>query len=106
MHRLVVALASVAGLGLVLALPAVAHGPCNCVTPPSGPPGTRVTIAYPIYKVIFNPDRSDLAIGPQTLWMLHRKGTPQVLYREPWRYSRTPFNDGGVVTIPRVAPDQ
>ncbi len=68
---------AVAGvLAAVAAVPAMAlaHGPCGCLEPASGPPGTRVRTAYPIYKVIFNPDRTDLAIGPESLWRRHRGG--------------------------------
>ena len=84
---------AVAGvLAAVAALPAVAlaHGPCGCLEPASGPPGTRVHAAYPIYKVIFNPDRSDLSIGPESLWRRHRGGPPVTVYRRTWRYSRRP----------------
>jgi hypothetical protein len=82
---------------------AFGHGPCRCLTPAAGPPGTRVHAAYPVYKVIFNPDRTDLTIGPQALWSLHHGGPPITVYRTTWRYSRRPLNEGGSFAVPRVA---
>lgn len=83
---------------------AFGHGPCACLTPPAGPPGTRVHAAYPLYKAIFNPDRADLAIGPESLWSLHRGGPTITVYRATWRYSRRPLNKGGSFVVPRIAP--
>jgi hypothetical protein len=93
-------------LAVLAAVPAVAlaHGPCRCLEPASGPPGTEVRADYPIYKVIFNPDRADLTIGPESLWRRHRPGPPVTVYRQTWRYSRRPPNQGGTFTIPRAAP--
>ena len=93
-------------LAAVAAVPAVAlaHGPCGCLEPASGPPGTRVRADYPIYKVIFNPDRTDLSIGPENLWRRHRGGPPVTVHRSTWRYSRRPPNRGGTFVIPRAAP--
>ena len=54
--------------------------------------------------MVFNPDRSDLAIGPESLWRRHRGGAPVTVYRRTWRYSRRPPNQGGTFAIPRVAP--
>lgn len=84
--------------------PAIAHGPCGCLTPREGPPGTKVNARYPLYKVIFNPDRTDLAIGPRRLWSQHHGGPPITVYRTTWRYSRGPLNHGGTFVIPRAAP--
>lgn len=84
--------------------PARAHGPCGCLTPREGPPGTKVHARYPLYKVIFNPDRTDLAIGPKNLWSLHHGGPPITVYRTTWRYSPGPLNQGGSFVIPRAAP--
>ena len=64
---------------------ASAHGPCGCLTPTEGPPGTKVRVAYPLYKVIFNPDRTDLAIGPKPLWKEHHGGPPITVFRQTWR---------------------
>ena len=83
---------------------AAAHGPCGCLEPTSGPVGTSVSARYPIYKVIFNPDRADLGIGPESLWREHRPGAPVTIYRDTWRYSRKPRNDGGNFRIPAAAP--
>jgi hypothetical protein len=57
-----------------------------------------------MYKAVFNPDRTDLGIGPRSLWRLHHGPPPTVLFRQTWRYSRRPLNRGGTVTIPRVPP--
>jgi hypothetical protein len=88
----------------VVPVAAFAHGPCGCLEPASGPPGTRVRAAYPIYKVIFNPDRADLTIGPESLWRSHHDGPPVTVYRQTWRYSRRPPNRGGSFVIPEAAP--
>lgn len=90
---------------LALSAPlAQAHGPCDCLSPASGPSGTRVHATYPIYKVIFNPDRSDLPIGPDSLWQDHRPGAPVTVYRDEWRYSSENLNSGGSFTIPQARP--
>lgn len=81
-----------------------AHGRCGCLKPESGPAGTRVTAGYPIFKVIFNPDRSDLGIGPHALWKDHRGPPPMMVYRETWRYSGRALNGGRAFTVPRVPP--
>jgi hypothetical protein len=48
--------------------PALAHGPCGCLAPREGPPGTKVHARYPIYKVIFNPDRTAHAASREGYW--------------------------------------
>lgn len=96
--------AVIAWLVLGAAPSAHAHGPCDCLTPERGAPGTRVTAEYSVYKVVFNPDRTDLGIGPESLWKRHRPGAPVTVLRRPWRYSPTPLNRGGTFTIPDVAP--
>lgn len=96
--------AAVVALLVLLPVPARAHGPCGCLVPSEGPPGTKVRVAYPIYKVIFNPDRADLAYGPDTLWDQHHGGPPVTLFRQTWRYSKRSLNDGGTFVVPRVAP--
>jgi len=63
-----------------------------------------VHVAYPLYKVVFNPDRTDLLIGPKRLWSRHHGGPPITVYRTTWRYSPRPLNDGGSFVVPRVAP--
>lgn len=72
----------------VLATPAGAHGPCDCLIPASGPPGTAVRAEYGAYKVVFNPDRADLGIGPEDLWEMHRGPAPVTVLRRPWKYGR------------------
>jgi hypothetical protein len=88
---------------LALAPAAAAHGPCQCLTPSSGPPGTRVRAMYPLYKVVFNPDRTDLGIGPEPLWALHRPGVPLVVLGRRWHYADLPL-DPGSFTIPPARP--
>lgn len=98
------AFAVVLVLGGIVAEPASAHGPCGCLKPREGAPGTKVRADYPLYKVIFNPDRTDLAIGPETLWKRHHGGPPITIFRQTWRYSVRPLNRGATFVIPRVAP--
>ena len=87
---------------LLLAPAAAAHGPCGCLEPASGPPGTVVRADHPLMRVIFNPARADLGIGPARLWRRHRPGPARVLLRRPYRYP--PEYGPGRFTIPRVAP--
>lgn len=79
-----------------------AHGPCGCLAPASGPPGTAVAAGYPVYKVVFNPDRADLGIGPAALWGRHRPGAPATVLRREWRYGRRYAE--GRFTVPPAAP--
>lgn len=98
---------AVAAVVLLVALapgPASAHGPCGCLRPTEGSPGTKVRVAYPLYKVIFDPDRTDLATGPKPLWKEHRGDPPITVFRQTWRYSKRPLNHGGTFVVPRVAP--
>ena len=92
---------------LVLALafgpnPAYAHGPCDCLTPPAGPPGTTVS-TWAGYKVVFNPDRTDLPTGPRPLWQEHRPGiTPTVVFRETYSYADLPLKRPVEFRVPEV----
>jgi hypothetical protein len=79
-----------------------AHGPCACLKPSSGPPRTKVQAAYPSYKVIFNPDRADLTIGPRPLWARHHGPPPVVVHRRTWRYTGRPLNTAATFRVPRV----
>jgi hypothetical protein len=72
----------------VLAPAAAAHGPCGCLQPDAGPPGTRVAADVRGYKVVFNPDRADLGIGPEELWDAHHGPAPVTVMRRPWAYER------------------
>jgi hypothetical protein len=81
-----------------------AHGPCACLTPASGAPGTTISAGTGAYKVVFNPDRTDLAIGPKSLWQAHRSGVvPAVVFRLPYKYSDLPLRDPVEFRVP-VAP--
>ena len=52
------------GLVLLMVVPAVAHGPCRCLSPSSGPPGQLVEVprSYDAIEVLWNPDPRDLHI--------------------------------------------
>lgn len=85
--------------------PALGHGPCGCLTPASGPPGTTVSGGAGAYKVVFNPDRTDLLIGPKSLWRQHRPGhTPSVVYRKTYSYSDLPLTGPVDFRVPSVRP--
>jgi hypothetical protein len=81
--------------------PASAHGPCGCLTPASGPAGTTVSAASAAYKVVFNPDRTDLGIGPKSLWRDHRPDVaPTVVFRTTYAYSDLPLTGPVEFQIP------
>jgi hypothetical protein len=81
-----------------------AHGPCGCLTPASGPPGTTVSTSA-AYKVVFNPDRTDLGLGPESLWRHHQPGvTPKAVYRSTYRYSALPLTRPVEFRIPAAPP--
>lgn len=100
-----VAIGTVMALALALAIAPTtqAHGPCDCLAPARAAPGARVAIDYPVFKVVFNPDRADLGIGPESLWARHRPGAPITVLRREWRDGRPPARPGGF-TVPDVAP--
>ena len=88
----------------VSAGPASAHGPCACLMPASGATGTTVSAATGAYKVVFNPDRTDLGIGPPSLWAAHRPGVvPTVVFRSEYKYSDLPLRGPVEFRVP-VAP--
>jgi hypothetical protein len=81
------------------------HGPCGCLTPASGPAGTTVSASSPAYKVVFNPDRTDLAIGPRLLWRDHRPAfAPTVVFRTTYRYSDLPPTGPVDFQVPAAPP--
>jgi hypothetical protein len=85
--------------------PASGHGPCGCLTPASGPAGTTVSAAVGAYKVVFNPDRTDLGIGPRSLWADHRPGlAPTVVFRSTYRYADLPLAGPVEFQVPAAAP--
>jgi hypothetical protein len=84
---------------------ASAHGPCDCLSPASGPAGMAVSAAYPAYKVVFNPDRTDLGIGPKSLWRDHRAAlAPSVVFRKTYRYSDLPLKGPVQFKVPGAPP--
>lgn len=81
---------------------ASAHGPCGCLFPTLGAPGTRVSIVHtPAYRVLFNPKPGQLGIAPQNLASAYRPDAPTrtLLARPRAKPTRT-----AVFRIPRVAP--
>jgi hypothetical protein len=79
--------------------PAVAHGPCRCLEPASGTPGETIRVGSPAVRIVFNPRRSQLAIGPSRLWTRHR-ARARSLELVP-----TPKQLGGAsFEVPDVAP--
>ena len=55
------------------------------------------------YKVVFNPDRADLGIGPESLWRRHvATSPPATVYRRTWKYSKSPQRAGGPFVVPAV----
>ena len=64
-----------------------------------------MTAAYPGYKVVFNPDRTDLGIGPRSLWRDHRPGlAPTVVFRTTYRYADLPLRDPVEFRVPDAPP--
>ena len=54
--------------------------------------------------MVFNPDRTDLGIGPKSLWEAHRRGVvPTVVFRSPYKYSDLPLRGPVEFRVP-VAP--
>ena len=54
--------------------------------------------------MVFNPDRTDLGIGPKSLWEAHRPGVvPTVVFRSPYKYSDLPLRGPVEFRVP-VAP--
>ena len=83
----------------------VAHGPCRCLSPASGPPGTTVNTNAAGYKVVFNPNQTDLPIGPQSLWREHRPGLPStVVFQKAYRYADLPLRDPVAFEVPQAPP--
>ena len=78
---------------------ALAHGPCNCLVPARGEAGTELTITYPAVRVVWNPARRHLLIGPDHLYARIRRGQPSIeLFRSERRRRRVR------VTVPDAAP--
>jgi hypothetical protein len=64
-----------------------------------------VSAESPAYKVVFNPDRTDLGIGPKSLWRDHRPGVaPTVVFRTTYRYSDLPLTGPVEFEIPTAPP--
>lgn len=103
--RLVALLTVIVAGATSLADAAAAHGPCRCLKPSSGPPGTVVPFEGPAFKIVFNPDRPELPIGPRELWRAHdRAVAPIVVFRRSYRYSSRPQRAGASWKVPDVPP--
>jgi hypothetical protein len=63
------------------AAPAAAHGPCGCLRPAKGAPGVQVReVGTTAVRVLWNPARVDLPLGPPALWARHRPGATAELF--------------------------
>ena len=103
--RLVTLLSVIAAGALSLGDAAVAHGPCGCLKPSSGPPGTVVPFEGSAFKIVFNPDRPELPIGPRELWRAHDEAVaPIVVFRRSYRYSPRPQRVRASWKVPDVPP--
>lgn len=86
---------------------AAAHGPCNCLSPNSGPPGTEVSVGSPSFKIVFSPDRAETVYGPKSLWRTRPPGPPpRVVFRTTYRYEPRPDPNAPSPTfdVPEVPP--
>ena len=80
-----------AWLLLLAAAPAIAHGPCGCLTPSTVRPGDIVRVHNATLRVVWNPGRRELAIGPRPLWREQQRGQPShelLRRRSPAKRSR------------------
>ena len=96
--RLVVLAVGCASALVLAAVPAVAHGPCGCITPAAAMPGEQLASSYPTIRVVWNPVPADLLIGPDYLARDHVSGQPRVVLQEQPRPGSATFR------IPATAP--
>ncbi len=45
-------------------------------------------VAYPAVKIVWNPSRRELLLGPEPLWSLHRMGRPTIVLARSERPTR------------------
>ena len=83
---------------VVGAIPADAHGPCGCIKPTAATPGERLVSSTPTIKIVWNPVRDDLFIGPDFLVRAHVAGQPRVVLQEQSQPGLATF------TVPATAP--
>lgn len=82
-----------------------AHGPCRCLKPSTGPPGAVVRFDGSAFKVVFNPDRPELPIGPRELWRAHKGAVaPIVVFRRSYTYAPRPRRVRARWSVPTVPP--
>jgi hypothetical protein len=90
--------AACASAVLVGAVPAAAHGPCGCIKPTAATPGKRLVSTTPTIKIVWNPVRDDLLIGPDFLGRAHVAGQPRVVLQEQPQRGLATF------AVPATAP--
>lgn len=88
---------------------ALAHGPCHCLTPSAGPPGTQVEIpaSYGAVEVLWNPDPTDLSnpalSGSKWERFFHPNSSTQSLSRQsdpgPIDFRVPPVPDGKYLVV-------
>jgi hypothetical protein len=103
--RLATLLTVVVAAAMALADAAPAHGPCGCLKPSTGSPGTVVPFEGRAFKIVFNPDRAELPIGPPELWGAHEDAlAPIVVFRRSYRYAPRPQLVRASWKVPQVPP--
>ena len=83
---------------LSFAAPAAAHGPCGCVRPTVATPGRQLASSIPTIKIVWNPVRDDLLIGPDYLASDHVTGQPRVVLQDQPQPAPATFR------VPATAP--
>ena len=96
--RLLVLAAASMSVLLRLVVPAAAHGPCGCVSPAVTRPGEQLVSSVPTIKIVWNPIRDDLFIGPYYLARDHVTGQPRVVLQDQPQPASATFR------VPLTAP--
>jgi hypothetical protein len=96
--RLLVLAAASTSVLLRLVVPAAAHGPCGCVSPAVTRPGEQLVSSVPTIKIVWNPIRDDLLIGPYYLARDHVTGQPRVVLQDQPQPASATFR------VPLTAP--
>ena len=95
LHLLAAAYASAL---LSFAVPAAAHGPCGCVKPAVATPGQQLVSSIRTIKIVWNPVRDDLLIGPDYLARNHVNGQQRVVLQDQPQPASATFR------VPATAP--
>jgi hypothetical protein len=96
--RLLLLAAAYASALLSFAVPAAAHGPCGCVKPAVATPGQQLVSSIPTIRIVWNPVRDDLLIGPDYLARNHVTGQPRVVLQDQLQPASATFR------VPATAP--